>query len=201
MIALELEVKLHTFVQIGISQQRELIDGVFSLQTKRFRDKSLEPVSKIGFHHFNVTHDMLVKFLHFVCGDPELLILRPADGVFFESSDVIVLYFELGHVPGKPCILGIPPGRGLAGIFQVEDRIKDRLLWQARGERLHPAIIDQRQFLQTNRTIKNHVVFEPVNDPNAYASNSCSRGHTLLIRVWLPITRRAWIKRSQAAHN
>ena len=40
--------------------------------------------------------------------------------------------------------------------------MKNRLLRQALWESIHAAVMDQHQFLQTNRTIKNHVVIEPV---------------------------------------
>ena len=45
----------------------------------------------------------------------------------------------------------------LAGILQLKDRIKDRLLRQARKEGLYAALIDQHQFLQINGAIENHV--------------------------------------------
>jgi len=38
----------------------------------------------------------------------------------------------------------------------LKDRIKDRLLRQARREGFHATLIDQGQFLQTNGTIQNH---------------------------------------------
>src|SRR6185503_19713713 len=150
--------KFHSLVNIGVGEQCELFDGVLPLQAKLFGDKSLERVSKICFQHLDVTGDMLVKFINFFGRDPEFLMLSFANGMLFKLTDIFILHLELGDIPCKPGILGIPAGSGLTRIVKLKDRVKDRLLRQTRREGFHAAIIDQHQFLQTNGTIKNHVL-------------------------------------------
>src|SRR5687767_6265261 len=105
-----------------------------------------------------MTGDLPVEFINFFCGNPQFLILRAANSMLFKLTDIFVLHLELGHIARELSVLGIPAGSGLPGIFQLKDRIKDRLLRQARRKGFHAAVINQHQFLQTNGTIQNHIL-------------------------------------------
>src|SRR5687768_16518126 len=98
-IAPDFQVKIHPFVKIGIGEQGELFNGIFSLKSKPFRDKSLERISKMCFQNLNVTNDMLVELLDLFCRNPKFLVLRSADLVLFKFTDIFILHLELGHIP------------------------------------------------------------------------------------------------------
>ena len=160
MVALDLQVKIHAFVNKGVGEQGELFDGVFSLQAVLVGNESLEPIAKIGFQELDMAGDMLIEFIQVFCRDPELLKLGFTHGMLFEPADVIILHLELGHIAGKLSVFDIPVQGDLTGIFQLKNRVKNRLLRQARRKGFHAAVVDQRQLLQTNRTIKDHVASE-----------------------------------------
>src|SRR5688572_27826907 len=101
--------------------------------------------------------------------------------MLFKLTDVFVLHLELGDIPRKFSVLGVPAGSGLPGIFQLKDRIKDRLLRQTRRKGFHAAVINQHQFLQTNGTIQNHIlilsafVYNTTCLPEVWAQRVCLR--------------------------
>src|SRR4030095_12509740 len=132
-VAPKLKVKIHTLVKKGVGELSELRDSVFPLQAKLFRDKSFKSVSKIGFQDLDVTDDVPVKFLQFLRRNPEFLVLRAANRVLFKLTDVRirVLHLKLGHIACKLSTFDVPVGSGLAGIFNLKNRIKNRLLRQA----------------------------------------------------------------------
>ena len=167
MVALDLQIKIHALVEIGVGKLGELLDGVLPAQAELFRHEPLELIAKMCFYDFDMTADVPVEFLHFFRGNPVFLVLRSANRVRFESTDILILHLELGHVPGKQSVPGIPAGSDLTRVIKVQDRIKNGLLRQARREGLHTAVIDQLQFLQTDRTIQNHVVSETLHHSGA----------------------------------
>src|SRR5215207_7621670 len=159
-VAPHFEVKINTFINIGVGEQGELCDGIFLLQPKLFGDESLKRTSKICFHNLDMTDDMLIKCLPFLCWNPEFLVLRFTNRVRFKFTQILILDLELSNVSCILSIFGIPIGSDLTGIFKLKNWIENRLLRQADRKGLHAVVIDQLHFLQTDRTIKNHIVIE-----------------------------------------
>ena len=124
MVALDLQVKLHPLVKIGVGEQRELLDSAFPLQAKLLRDESLKGISKMRFHDLDVTDDVSIKFLHLVGRDPEFLVLRSAHHVLFKLIDVFILYLELSHISSGLSAFGIPLRRDLAGILAKRHNVE-----------------------------------------------------------------------------